>query len=255
MAGSGQHTIRVFDDGVLFAIATFTVVTLGAEYLTGLSGSTTLSFNGQTLTLGWSEPKQNLVITQASEGGGGGDTSLSSLIGRWEFLYTIVSTFADHYSLPSPIIQNGVPFILGTDLDFGGPVAAARLQDLVPGSAVPFTFGLLDPDITVCDFFIFNKTGTNTVSGQYYLVLKDALGNCASFFTGDAHPMTGLRFSTIPALASQMPADSTALDSQKTTEAVNAPILQGQTVEPAVLSEEAAEEALSPLNAALAAQR
>src|SRR5713226_4349061 len=35
LAGDGQHTIQVFDNGVQFASATFTVKTLGHEFLSG----------------------------------------------------------------------------------------------------------------------------------------------------------------------------------------------------------------------------
>src|SRR5262245_55484367 len=52
---TGQHTIRVYDNGVLFAQATFTVTNLGGEYLTGLSGSCSTTFNGQNVTLTWQE--------------------------------------------------------------------------------------------------------------------------------------------------------------------------------------------------------
>src|SRR5262245_58389611 len=38
LVGDGQHTIKVFDNGQQFAQATFTVKTLGHEYLSGLSG-------------------------------------------------------------------------------------------------------------------------------------------------------------------------------------------------------------------------
>jgi hypothetical protein len=48
--GDGQHTVRVFDNGVQFGQATFTVTTLGAEFLRGVTGSAfVLQFPNPTL--------------------------------------------------------------------------------------------------------------------------------------------------------------------------------------------------------------
>jgi hypothetical protein len=72
LLSAGQHTIRIFDNGVQFAQSTFTVTTLGSEFLTGQSGATTFTFAGQKVTLTWQQDQQNFVITAASGGGGGG---------------------------------------------------------------------------------------------------------------------------------------------------------------------------------------
>ena len=69
LAGNGSHTIRLYDNGVQFAQATFTVTTLGTEFLTGQSGSTTLNFAGKSVTLTWQENQQNFVITSAASAG------------------------------------------------------------------------------------------------------------------------------------------------------------------------------------------
>lgn len=193
----GQYTLRVFDNGVQFAQATFSVANLGTEFLSGASGTYQLNFAGQTVTIQWQENKQNFTITSATGGGGGGTNDLSSLLGIWEFIYTIVSTYHDHFSLPAVTTQNGIPVILGEDLDFGGAVFVAKTQDLVPGSSVPFAFALLDPDLLICDFFVFNKTGNNTVSGQYYLAIQNSSGVCTSLISGDPSAMTGVRTNSI----------------------------------------------------------
>jgi hypothetical protein len=63
LVGTGQHTIRVFDDGVQFAQATFTVATLGQEFLSGVSGTCELpNFAGHEVTLQWQEKLQNFAI-------------------------------------------------------------------------------------------------------------------------------------------------------------------------------------------------
>ncbi len=61
--GAGQHTIRVFDNGVQFAQATFTVTSLGQEFLTGASGTCEIpNFAGHDVTLQWQESLQNFTI-------------------------------------------------------------------------------------------------------------------------------------------------------------------------------------------------
>ena len=66
----GRHTAVVYDNGVEFDRATFTVVTTGVEFLQGVTGSgiATLS-NGQRATLVWSEASQSFVATDFSSSG------------------------------------------------------------------------------------------------------------------------------------------------------------------------------------------
>ena len=61
--GNGPRTIVAFADGVEFARATFTVATLGQEFLTGTSGAYLLSnFAGHNVIVQWQESLQNFVI-------------------------------------------------------------------------------------------------------------------------------------------------------------------------------------------------
>jgi hypothetical protein len=69
LLSTGQHTIRIFDDGQQFAQSTFTVTTLGSEFLTGQSATCNTSIAGKEVTLTWQEDQQNFVITGASGGG------------------------------------------------------------------------------------------------------------------------------------------------------------------------------------------
>ena len=74
LLGNGQRTLRAFDNGVQFASATFTVTTLGQEFLRGASGTFTLQNfpqTGKNVTVQWAESAQNFVITGASGGGSG----------------------------------------------------------------------------------------------------------------------------------------------------------------------------------------
>lgn len=61
--GDGPRTIVAYADGAEFARATFTVVTLGAEFLTGVSGTYVLpNFAGRNVIIQWQESLQNFGI-------------------------------------------------------------------------------------------------------------------------------------------------------------------------------------------------
>lgn len=61
--GNGPRTIVAFADGVEFARATFTVATLGQEFLTGASGTFLVpNFAGRNVIIQWQESLQNFGI-------------------------------------------------------------------------------------------------------------------------------------------------------------------------------------------------
>ncbi len=67
--GNGSHSLRAFADGVEFADVTFSVATLGVEYLQGVSGDYVLPnfpVTGNDVAVRWSEPHQNFVIADAN---------------------------------------------------------------------------------------------------------------------------------------------------------------------------------------------
>jgi hypothetical protein len=69
--GSGTHTVLALADGIEFARATFTVTTLGAEFLTGKTGSARLDNfpdAGKGVLLQWQQSLQNFAIVQAFNG-------------------------------------------------------------------------------------------------------------------------------------------------------------------------------------------
>lgn len=61
--GSGQHTVVALADGVEIGRATVTVTTFEVPFVSGASGTYTLPFNGQNVTIRWEESLQNFVIT------------------------------------------------------------------------------------------------------------------------------------------------------------------------------------------------
>jgi hypothetical protein len=63
LLANGLHTLVALADGVEFARVTFTVTSLGQEFLTGAGGSCQVpNFAGHTVTLQWQESLQNFMI-------------------------------------------------------------------------------------------------------------------------------------------------------------------------------------------------
>jgi hypothetical protein len=68
LLGDGPHTVRALADGQEFANVTFTVTTLGTEFLRDASGSFSLAGfpeTGSTVSVRWQESAQNFVLEKA----------------------------------------------------------------------------------------------------------------------------------------------------------------------------------------------
>ena len=68
--GPGPHTVRLLVDGEEWATAAFTITTLGAEMVQGLTHTAEVADfprSGQVVTVEWQEAKQNFVITGVEE--------------------------------------------------------------------------------------------------------------------------------------------------------------------------------------------
>lgn len=120
---------------------------------------------------------------------------LRDLLGTWTFETTIISVFLDHYRLEKVETIDGVRVISGTDLDDGGSILVARPSDLID-DPFPYDYAMLDPGNTICDFFVFSKTGPDSVAGADFLTDASA-GRCGSFLTGTPHSMVGSRTARI----------------------------------------------------------
>jgi hypothetical protein len=121
---------------------------------------------------------------------------LSALLGTWRFTTTIdEDVYDDNYRLEE--IEDD--FIYGTDLDQDDDIVAARTNDLID-EPFPYAFALLDPADSFCDFFLFNLTTANTVSGVDYLTVVDGEGDCAELDSGP-FPMTGVRLAAAASAA------------------------------------------------------
>ncbi len=67
LIGEGQHTVSLIVDGETLQTNTFTVTTLGEEFVRGASGECTITdfpSTGETATFRWQEPVLGLVLTE-----------------------------------------------------------------------------------------------------------------------------------------------------------------------------------------------
>lgn len=85
---TGAHVIKAFADGVLFGTATFNVIKLGAEFLSGKAGEYFL-YNfpayGTRTRVTWQESKQNFIAS-------GSDTQVAPIEGTYFGAVTTVNT-------------------------------------------------------------------------------------------------------------------------------------------------------------------
>jgi hypothetical protein len=119
------------------------------------------------------------------------------------FSYTIISVFSDTYRLKSVQQDTTTPdwYAVGTN-QFGALVVATYSSTLSK-------FALLDERSTFNEFFVFDFTGSNAVSGCYYQVTNGNLGSCYS--------MQGTRTS-LSALTSNIITEQNQDDAQKSLE-------------------------------------
>lgn len=64
LLGDGEHTVVALASGVEIGRATFTVTTLGEEFLRDVTGTGTVTLSdGKEVTVEWEQSLQNFVIT------------------------------------------------------------------------------------------------------------------------------------------------------------------------------------------------
>ena len=137
LLGAGAHTVQVFNNGVPFASAAFTVTTLGGEFLTGLSGQCDLKGfpqSGQEVLLRWQESTQNFVMASVSDGDADAATGLPTLAQLLAGTWTVVNETTDT-TYAGPTASGQVTFFADIlTMDAGGFAAAG----LVAGSEDSF---------------------------------------------------------------------------------------------------------------------
>jgi hypothetical protein len=127
--GPGQHTIRVFDNGKQFTQATFTVTTLGSEFVQGLSATAQVpNFPqpGQDASLEWQESAQNFVISSVEGGGEEGvcatqTTTVTNFLTGNQTIFTVTNPCAGgevDIRLATPAGNAGASSVCNTLLKF-----------------------------------------------------------------------------------------------------------------------------------------
>jgi hypothetical protein len=129
---------------------------------------------------------------------------LAALIGRWSFTYTLISTYTDHYAFQYVTRENGVDALVGTDLDYGTGNVYVFLQAEIVDQPIA-TFGFVRESLYLCEFYFFDLTGPNTVSGIYVPTYALLNGGCAD--PTSTYPLTGVRTSHTAAAAEGGAAD------------------------------------------------
>ena len=196
----GQHIIEFFDAGVKFAEISFEVVTFGTPFLLGAM-STLIAEDfpdpGADVEVSWDTAIQNFRITRILPGTTGGIPPLapSSLLGTWRFTYTLTtSTFTDEFTLDTLTSAAGPLLAIGEDT-FGNFAIGGVIQDISPGSTLPFDYGVFWIGILLCTLHVFDLTSPTRAEGIVSLSLLSSTGTCGSPINGVEDTTVGIRVS------------------------------------------------------------
>jgi hypothetical protein len=181
--GDGQHTVRVFADGIEFDHATYQVNTLGPGFITGLVLQTELISleTGKELQLSWQDSKQNFVISRVEESDITMELLLEVLGGSWVGNWnapsgsgTLSMTIGDNGSgqvAVSDIMLTGTGCAthgvgVDTGININDPLIDAVMDD---GSLVEFEFMVTESFSMVGGAFWFAEGPCADADGIYYL--------------------------------------------------------------------------------------
>lgn len=133
-----------------------------------------------TFTLLNAVPIPSSTTTPAIEGTTTGP-EVQLLSGTWTFSYKILNDYTNSYTLTTvkeSTTEPGKYLIWGTN-EYGDPVFADYNSEYK-------NYGLFDKRTLFDQFFTFNFTSEDTVSGCYYMVIDTSE-------TSECYPMTGIR--------------------------------------------------------------
>ncbi|MBY0278885.1 hypothetical protein K2Z84_26415 [Candidatus Binatia bacterium] len=120
-------------------------------------------------------------------------SSLSGLLGTWEFTFKIITTFTFEYRLQQlGTSTSGYPAIVGVN-ELGDRIVVARVQDIDPGNGLPYEYALAEKAAGTCQFYVFNQTSTDRVAGLHTAAFQLSNGDCDDFLGED--DMAGIRTS------------------------------------------------------------
>ena len=212
----GRHTAVVYDNGIEFARSTFTVVTTGVEFLSGVTGSGTATLsNGQRATLTWSEASQSFVATEFTAPSRETTPPVSGVgqfLGTWRFTN---SHTTQTYRFPRVETCRGdAP----TQCVYDDSQGAGLGTFSTTGTSLDeYSYALAHPDGAICRFYFLYEPAGNTVRGHYGY----GFGSCTSNSATDsiAEDIVLKRYSTTGRRISQSTSQAFSLEVEEEREA------------------------------------
>ena len=182
--GDGPHTVTLYIDGMVATQVNFNVVTLGTNFLRGVTGHGTITLsNGKQVDVQWEETTQGFTITgyRADREGVATDAeaALEKLLGTWEVTVPIFgSPQTDIYTFDRIFVSaTGVTQIAGT-VDFSeerpGVDKATKTgltRDVLTdpsSSLIQYTYVMYHEGRGTCFAEFFNLTSPTTFTGVSY---------------------------------------------------------------------------------------
>jgi hypothetical protein len=127
----------------------------------------------------------------------------NDMLGTWLFTEQgTTMTFTDNYRFDDVQVVTGINVAVGSNLADGTTAIAERLQDLVPGSPLPYEMSAFNQQSIICQLFLFDFTGPNTISGDDFISNVDSTGSCSPV---GSLPFTGARTATGSATTLEQP--------------------------------------------------
>ena len=140
LLGNGTHTVRTLADDQEFGRATFTVTTLGTEFLRGVSGGYWIPDfpqAGQRVGIVWQQASQNFVITEYQ------NPALSSIESAAETTVTTATTGGPRGTLENP---SPASFQSGIGLFSGWVCDAQQVEIDINGTRLQAGYGTIRED-------------------------------------------------------------------------------------------------------------
>lgn len=118
-------------------------------------------------------------------------SSLAGMIGTWDFTFTLSSTFTFTYRMQQLVTANGKT-ALATLNELGERQFVFRVQDLQPGSSLPYEFVMISNESgIICNYYVWNRSG-NIASGLNFPLLTSN-GTCDIETLVNGYGMQGVR--------------------------------------------------------------
>ena len=197
----GPHTVTLYIDGVVQTQVSFNVVTLGTNFLTGVTGQGTVTLSdGKQVNVQWEETTQGFTITGYSDEStplmpdAGSD--VGQFTGTWTFTARNRTTQTYTFGEPEPcwvdLSDSGLQCVQDyLQLATLGP-------DAITGYTSPYAYALIHQRESDCLAFFFNEPENGEALGDYGADLGSCLDPAVvtsiaqQVYSGN-YPVTGMR--------------------------------------------------------------